>query len=114
MANSDWGDRPAGGLDVQLEEDGDSVVVRVHGELDLASANSLEAELRRAIGRGVSMLFLDLGSVDFIDSTGLRVLLIAAKLSSKNGTQLRIVHESSVVEQVVESSGVRDLLPPAR
>ena len=77
MANSDWGDRPAGGLDVQLEEDGDSVVVRVHGELDLASANSLEAELRRAIGRGVSMLFLDLGTAGVLRWWAVVLLVVA-------------------------------------
>lgn len=102
-----------GGLDVRLEHEDDAVVVRVHGEIDLASANVLEAELRRAIGRGVSTVFLDLGNVDFIDSTGLRVLLMAAKLSGMNGSQLRILRGSSPVRHVIETSGVKDLLPLA-
>jgi anti-anti-sigma factor len=100
-------------LNVQLEQDDDAIVVRVRGEIDLASAHALVEELRRAIGGAASTVFLDLGNVGFIDSTGLRALLVAAKLSSMNGSELRILRGSSPVERAIETSGVEDLLPLA-
>jgi anti-sigma B factor antagonist len=58
-----------------------------------------------------SPVVLDLGEVDFIDSTGLRVLLWGAERSRQNGNRLRMRNESAAVRRVIEVSGVESLLP---
>jgi anti-anti-sigma factor len=103
--------READGLGVQLEQEGERVVVRAWGELDIASAEEFEKNLRRAI-RGSSFgVILELGGVTFIDSTGLRVLISAATLSHASRRELIVLQGSAQVKQVIEASGVEGLLP---
>ena len=101
----------AGGLGVQLEQEGERVVVRAWGELDVASSPGFEAELRDAIRTSSFGVILDLAGVTFIDSTGLRVLISAATLSRSSRRELIVVQGSEQVRQVIETSGVEDLLP---
>jgi anti-anti-sigma factor len=97
-------------LTVRVEPDGDTLVVRAFGEVNLVTAKTLEAELRRAIGGDASAVVLDLGGVGFIDSIGLRVLLLIAKQAHRNGVLLSMMRGSSPVERVIEASGVERLL----
>ena len=104
-------EREAGGLVVQLEQEGERVVVRAWGELDVTSAKGFETKLREAIRASSSGVILDLGGVTFIDSIGLRVLIAAATLSHAGWREFIIVQASVQVRQVIEASGVEDLLP---
>lgn len=105
--------REAGGLDVQLEQEGERVVVRAWGELDLASTSAFEAELRRAIRASEFGVVLDLGGVTFIDSTGLNALIAASTLCLTCRRELVMLRASAQVKQVIEISGLEDLLPLA-
>jgi anti-sigma B factor antagonist len=104
-------EREAGGLGVQLEQEGERVVVRAWGELDLASVKGFEAKLREAIRSSSFGVILDLGGVTFIDSTGLRVLISAATLAHASRRELIVLQGSAQVKHVIETSGVEDLLP---
>jgi anti-anti-sigma factor len=110
MGNSDR-IREDVGLTVRVEQDGEALVVRAFGELDLSNAKTLEAELRRAIAGDASKVILDLGGVSFLDSAGLRMVLMMARHSLRNGGRLRLLRGSAPVEHVIEGSGVRHLLP---
>jgi len=112
MATSDRV-REDGQLTVRVEHDGEALVVSAFGELNLSNAKTLEAELRRAIGGDASAVVLDLSAVTFIDSAGLRVLLLMAKQSLRNGGRLRLLRGSAPVEQAIEVAGAEDLLPLA-
>jgi anti-anti-sigma factor len=100
-------------LTIRLEPDGDSVVIRGEGRLDITSARNLEDALCQALTSGRHRaVTLHLGQVEFIDSTGLRVLLRALELASDSGTQLGIARElSPPVERILTVSGVADRLP---
>jgi anti-anti-sigma factor len=63
-------------FDVAVDEDDGTVVLRLSGELDLVSEPILEAALERAKGKRVR---IDLAELAFMDSTGLRALLSAAR-----------------------------------
>ena len=112
MGNSDR-IREDGQLTVRVEHDGEALVVSAFGELNFSNAKTLEAELRRAIGGDASAVVLDLSAVTFIDSAGLRVLLLMAKQSLRNGGRLRLLRGSAPVEQAIEVAGAEDLLPLA-
>ena len=87
------------GLTVRVEQDGEALVVRASGELDLSNAKTLEAELRRAIGGDASEVILDLGGVSFIDLAALRGLLLMAKQSLPNGGRLRLLRPTAPKER---------------
>jgi len=110
MATSDRV-REDGQLTVRVEHDGEALVVSAFGELDLSNAKTLEAELRRAIGGDAAEVILDLGGVCFMDSAGLRVLLLMTKQSLRNGGRLRLVRGMPLVERAIEVRGLEDSLP---
>jgi anti-anti-sigma factor len=100
-------------LTVRVEQEGNELVVRPSGELDIASAKRLEDELLQAIDSDASAVVLDLGGVSFIDSTGLRLLIFAAEHSRSKGVRLRMLPGSTQVKEAIETSDVADLLPLA-
>jgi anti-anti-sigma factor len=102
-----------GVLALQVEPQGNELVVRASGELDIASAKEFEDEVVRAINSDASAVILDLSELSFIDSTGLRVLLLVSELSATSGPSLRSVQASGAVREVIKTSGVEDLLPVA-
>jgi anti-anti-sigma factor len=99
------------GLTVRVEQDGEALVVSAFGDLDLSNAKTLEAELRWAIAGDASGVILDLGGVSFLDSAGLRMVLLMARQSLRNGGRLRLLRGSAPVERVIDGSGMRHLLP---
>jgi anti-sigma B factor antagonist len=64
---------------IDVRHDKDRVVLSLQGELDLASAPLLQAEIQGSEVESAAMLVLDLKELRFIDSTGLRVLLARAR-----------------------------------
>jgi anti-sigma B factor antagonist len=105
--------REDGRLAVRVEQDGEELLVRAFGELDVSNAKTLEGELRRAIGGDDPGVVLDLSAVTFIDSTGLRALLLMAKHSLRNGGRLCLLRGSDPVDRAIEVGGVERLLPLA-
>lgn len=103
--------RKDGGLTVRVEQDADSLVVRALGELDIATANSLDEELRRVWYCDAAPILLDLGEVEFLDSVGVRSLLAVAKHSRERGDRLRIRRDSAAVRRVITVSGLARGLP---
>ena len=71
----------------------------------------MEMSRRLAELSDVTEIELDAGGVSFIDSAGLRALLVASKAASDRGAELRIVVLSDQMARVVEMAGVTDLLP---
>jgi len=89
-----------------------SVVVR--GEIDMETAEQLERVLDEVIAKGALLVTLDLEEVDFLDSSGLRVILGASqKLSAQDG-QLLLEGASSAVERVLEVTGMIERLRQSR
>ena len=63
-------------FEVTVVEDGEALGLKLTGELDLVSEPTLQSALARAEGRPVR---IDLAELAFMDSTGLRALLSAAR-----------------------------------
>jgi anti-sigma B factor antagonist len=86
--------------------------VRVLGEMDLSVVNQLDAEMRRAEATDAKRIELDLDKLEFLDASGIRLLLDLSRRSRTNGGRLRIRPASSPqVMRVLELTGVRNLLP---
>jgi anti-anti-sigma factor len=103
----------AGRLQVDLEPEGERILMRVWGELDLSATTEFETKLREAIRRNPFGVTVDLGGVSFIDSLGLRVLISAAMLAQTSRRELIVLRASEQARCVIETSGVEDLLPLA-
>jgi len=77
-------------LEIELENRSPGeATLRLVGELDLVTAPSLRDELSRHQARGLRTV-LDLSGVTFLDSTGLVLLMEAAREHSKDGWSLAL------------------------
>ena len=87
-------------VDVHPERD----VVRVVpvGELDLATAALLERELHELRDSGFDHVVLDMHNLSFIDSSGLRELVIAARRARRAGYPFRAVNPSEHIRRLFE------------
>jgi anti-anti-sigma factor len=84
-------------------------VLTLLGELDLASAPALEQELEEVEDRGC--VVVDMRRLDFIDSTGLRVLIKAHQRATETDRQFAILSpDDGQVRQLLDLTGVRDRL----
>ncbi len=83
----------------------------ISGELDMVSAKTLEgalAQLRSEDTRGIA---LDLSRVSFMDSTGLRAVLAAQRLSEEQGYDFSLTPGPPAVQRLFELTGLLDSLP---
>ena|ERR1700710_1867165 len=100
-----------GKLMVHSEREGDLHTIYVRGELDLATAHDLERELIKVEDTDALSIILDLSDLQFIDSTGVRVLLSAHARSRANSNRLTLLRGSAAVQRVFEVTGILNLLP---
>jgi anti-sigma B factor antagonist len=91
------------------------LVVRVEGELDVATAAVLDERLREVESTELGLITIDLAGVSFIDSTGLRALVEAHVRDCAGehpaGGRLRITGGSEQAQKLFELAGVLDKLP---
>ena len=95
---------------VQARTDGTAVVIGVSGELDLASAPALETELETAAASGASVLVLDLRELQFMDSTGLSVIVKAHQRLAETERRLCLVRGPQQVQRLLDLTGVAERL----
>ena len=95
---------------VEERNQGSAWILAVSGELDLRTSPELEQRLRRVWSTGAELVILDLRQIEFMDSTGLRVLLGAHQRAQERGRRFALVRGADQVERVLKLTGVRDLL----
>jgi anti-sigma B factor antagonist len=97
-----------GELRIKTARLGTRIELTLAGELDLVSAPQLESELMEVESPDAGELLLDLAGVQFIDSTGLRVLLGATKRADATGQKLLVRHVRGQARRLFEIAGVTE------
>ena len=92
------------------QEDG-IVYVTIKGRLDADSALEAEKTVSDALGGDEKMLLFDLGSLDYLSSAGLRVLLSAAKEMRRRDGKIVLCALTQFVKEIFEVSGFEALIP---
>jgi anti-sigma B factor antagonist len=72
-------------LEVSAERRGELVVITVRGEVDKANGGRLRERVEAELGSRSPRLIFDLAGMDFIDSSGLRIFIDAAKAARLRG-----------------------------
>lgn len=103
-------DEPIVEFRVDERREGATVVLTLHGELDLVSAEHVAARLDALRADGTPVL-LDLDALDFMDSSGLRMVLNAAEVSDAGDWEFSLTHGPEQVRRLFESTCVTDRLP---
>jgi len=100
-------------LEFTIVESGDDLIhVVVSGRLDLSHAADFEKELKRISARGLPMV-LDLSGVDAIASLVIGMLVVCAQGLSRRERRVVLIHPSPLVEKVLRTTKVDQVLPIA-
>lgn len=91
------------------EESGVSVLV-LSGEFDLAGVQAFEADLAKLESAAADVILVDLAGLEFMDSSGLRALVMADQRAKKAGRRLAIVPGPPPVRRVFEITQLDDRL----
>jgi anti-sigma B factor antagonist len=85
---------------------GDCAVLQVTGEVDVYTAPMLRERIREIAAKGAVHLIADLGQVDFLDSTGLGVLVGGLKRLREDGGSLALVITTPRLLRIFQVTGL--------
>lgn len=93
-------------MEINTQEYKRAAVVEISGRIDAARAPELEAVIDDLRSKGNKNLVLDMSEVEFVSSSGLRVMLTARKAAQKAGGDLFIAQPSQRVKDTLDIAGL--------
>ena len=96
-----------------LDDAGSTAKVVLNGKLDIAGAEKIALPLATLAG-GKRGLLLDMSGVTFLASIGIRHLVMASKALTRRGGRLVLLNPNPLVTDVLNTSGVVELMVIAR
>ncbi|MGA8941798.1 MAG: anti-sigma F factor antagonist [Thermoactinomyces sp.] len=100
------------GLSLQIEQNQNVLVVRLSGELDHHTAEKVRTSIEQELDRGeCTHLVLNLAELEFMDSSGLGVILGRYKKVSQLGGKMILCSIRPSVFRLMEMSGLFKILP---
>ena len=89
----------------------DVLCLAVAGEIDMVSTEELDEAIEHALAiNGITRVVLDMQHTTFLDSAGIRSLVLAHQAASEAGIAFQITNPSVIVRRVLEITGVFELL----
>jgi anti-anti-sigma factor len=104
-ALSSYGAATPGHLHVDIRLEGRGTIVALTGELDIASAPELDRQLRELERSRPGHLVLDLSGLDFMDSSGIALLIRAQRAANTAGHELSLRPGPAQVQRLFELTG---------
>ena len=81
-------------------------IISITGRIDTANARVIEAKLNEVVDESMPKIIINLTAVDYISSSGLRVLLAAFKRQGQKNGSLIIVSNKPSVENIFNITGL--------
>ena len=95
-------------MKINKAKENDCLTIALEGRLDTMTAPQLDAELQGAY-EGVKSLVFDFKKLAYISSAGLRILLAAQKIMSKQGSMV-IKNSCAEIREIFDVTGFSDIL----
>ena len=93
-------------FDVSCEDEGEGTRLHLYGELDMASAPLLMREVETVARRGAVDIVLDLSALSFVDVSGLRAILDAARAARRDGRSLVVANPMPHIVRLLELTAI--------
>ena len=97
-------------LSVEADHNDKATVLIVTGRMDGSSVGILESAVQEQIDAGHKTLIFDFKDMSYISSAGLRALLIAARLTQKEGGKALFCALADHIAEIFEISGFNGIL----
>jgi len=96
-------------LQIDIQEQNQVMLVRLHGALDTETADSFDQALSSLIQQGKQAFLIDLQGVDYISSAGIGVLVGCLNQIQDQGGHLKLAHVQSRVARALSMLSLLDL-----
>jgi anti-sigma B factor antagonist len=97
--------------DLQVSREGDVVLARIVGEVDMSNADELHVALAAAVPVEANGIVLDLSAVDYLDSAGIRMIYhLNEAVQARRQTLQVVIPAGSMVADVLRLAGVADYI----
>ncbi len=97
-------------MQIQSEQNGPRVVVKLAGELDHHAAQAVRMSLDAMLTPGVRDMTLDLADLRFMDSSGIGVIIGRYKKLAVRGGTMSVKNANEQVDKVLRMSGLYSIL----
>jgi len=89
---------------------GDTIILTLTGNFDETTSPDVEKEIEKDLCKDeIKGIFFDLSGVDYISSSGIRVMIVAYKRAIKCGKKVMIKDMSEKVREILDTTGVLPL-----
>jgi anti-anti-sigma factor len=96
---------------VEVHPEREAVRIVPIGDIDLATVDQVDHRMRELLEVGFRHFVLDLRQVTFLDSSGLRLILVWDAHARQNGISFALIKGPADVQRVFEVAGLVDALP---
>lgn len=97
-------------MEITFSDSGDVKIVRFDGMIDTVTAADVEAALSQLLSEGANKILLNFEQLSYINSIGLRVILVVAKQLKRSEGKLRICSLNEPVREVFDITGFSSIL----
>ncbi|MFP4462100.1 MAG: STAS domain-containing protein [Thermotogota bacterium] len=97
-------------MEIKKTTEGNTITLELQGRLDTITSSQLEEELKNVFNDEDINLIFDFSALDYISSSGLRVLLSAQKKINAMGTKMKIVGANEVVKEIFDATGFTKIM----
>ncbi len=98
-------------LSIDITNEGDAVIYRLRGTLDVATSPSVRAALMQTASEGNHEIVVDLTKLEFLDSTGLGALIGAHRRAIENGGKIRLAVGEGQIQRLLNITGLIRIFP---
>jgi anti-sigma B factor antagonist len=98
-------------LEIDEQVAGSTVVLTLRGELDIATVPRLEQAVAAVLARGARELTIDLRGMSFLDSSGLRLIIVLAERAVAEGWILALVRPEMPALTIFQITRAEENLP---
>lgn len=97
-------------MEIKNYEKDEVSVVELIGNLDTSTSPEAEAKVNELLDAGARKMVINLGQIDYLSSSGLRVFLGAAKRMMASGGKVVLCNPNSLVKEILEHSGFDSII----
>jgi anti-sigma B factor antagonist len=98
-------------IEITTKRVDNAIVIYVDGDLTTTSSSQVEAEINEILEGTDTNVVINFEKVNFIASTGLRIILVLGKRLNKSGLKLIMCSMNATTKSVFKISGFSKLFP---
>jgi len=92
-------------MEIKQQKKNEILIISLSGRLDATTSGYFEKTILPAISNGENKILLDLATLDYISSAGLRIMLLAAKNVKANNGKIVLSSMKSFIKEIFDIAG---------